>query len=233
MRFCIILVSPARPENVGAAARAMKTMGFAELRIVDSLAHQQPAARWVAHGSGDILDGAVTFPSLSAALHDVDFTIATTARSRAHFHYFCTPPELGGMLEEKRRWINRAALVFGREDSGLTNDELALADILTGVPMQADYPSLNLGQAVMVYCYQLASLVQSAAPAVAEAQPGQLAALRQRVDRLLVSLQVADDEKLRDWLQQRLGWLEQRDTAMLHTLLHDAEKALAEKDSEK
>ncbi len=54
MRLSIILVAPARAENVGAAARAMKTMGFSELRIVDSEAHQQPAARWVAHGSGDI-----------------------------------------------------------------------------------------------------------------------------------------------------------------------------------
>ena len=53
-----------------------------------------------------------------------------------------------------------AALVFGREDSGLTNEELALADVLTGAPMVASYPSLNLGRAVMVYCYQLASLIQ-------------------------------------------------------------------------
>ena len=54
--------------------------------------------------------------------------------------------------------------MFGREDSGLTNEELALADLLTGVPMQADYPSLNLGQAVMVYCYQLASLMGVSTP---------------------------------------------------------------------
>lgn len=59
--------------------------------------------------------------------------------------------------------MDHAALVFGREDSGLTNEELALADVLTGVPMVADYPSLNLGQAVMVYCYQLAGLIQQPA----------------------------------------------------------------------
>ncbi|STV09819.1 TrmH family RNA methyltransferase [Klebsiella pneumoniae subsp. pneumoniae] len=60
--------------------------------------------------------------------------------------------------------MNHTALVFGREDAGLTNEELALADVLTGVPMAADYPSLNLGQSVMVYCYQLASLMQQTAP---------------------------------------------------------------------
>ncbi len=59
--------------------------------------------------------------------------------------------------------MKHTALVFGREDSGLTNDELALADVLTGVPMVADYPSLNLGQSVMVYCYQLSSLQQQTA----------------------------------------------------------------------
>ena len=56
MRITIILVAPARAENIGAAARAMKTMGFSELRIVDSQAHLEPATRWVAHGSGDIID---------------------------------------------------------------------------------------------------------------------------------------------------------------------------------
>lgn len=227
MQLHIILVAPARPENVGAAARAMKTMGFSSLRIVDSDAHLQPAARWVAHGAGEILDAAQRFATLEQALADVDFTVATTARSRARFHYYSTPQELLGQLEERRQWCGQAALVFGREDSGLTNEELALADLLTGVPMQADYPSLNLGQAVMVYCYQLSALMNVAAPTPeAAADPGQLQALRQRAERLLHHLAVEDDQKLRDWLQQRLGSLPRRDTMMLHTLLHDIEKKL-------
>ena len=79
MQLHIVLVAPARPES--AAARAMKTMGFTSLRIVDSEAHLQPAARWVAHGAGEILDGVQTFATLEQALADVDFTVATTARS--------------------------------------------------------------------------------------------------------------------------------------------------------
>jgi len=227
MQLHIILVSPARPENVGAAARAMKTMGFASLRIVDSQAHKQPEAGWVAHGSNEILQNALHFNTLEEALADIDFTVATTARSRARFHYYCTPAELLGQLEEKRTWVDNAALVFGREDSGLTNEELALADILTGVPMAADYPSLNLGQAVMVFCYQLASLNQVVAEVPVYAEAGQLAALRSRIDRLLVAVEAGDDQKLSDWLHQRLGVLQQRDAAMLHTLLHDIEKKLA------
>ena len=226
MQLHIVLVAPARPENVGAAARAMKTMGFTSLRIVDSEAHLQPAARWVAHGAGDILDGVQTFATLEQALADVDFTVATTARSRARFHYYCTPQQLLGQLSERSQWVDQAALVFGREDSGLTNEELELADLLTGVPMQADYPSLNLGQAVMVYCYQLSELMNVSAPQEPVANEGQLKALRQRAEGLLAALEVSDDQKLRDWLHQRLGVLQQRHTAMLHTLLHDIAKKL-------
>ncbi|MDS0111747.1 tRNA/rRNA methyltransferase, partial [Enterobacter hormaechei subsp. steigerwaltii] len=180
MHLSIVLVAPARAENIGAAARAMKTMGFTDLRIVDSTAHLEPAARWVAHGSGDILDNITTYATLADALHDISFTVATTARSRAKFHYYATPAELVPMLEEKSQWLEKAALVFGREDSGLTNEELELADVLTGAPMVADYPSLNLGQAVMVYCYQLASLIQISQPPVTVSDENQLAALRVR-----------------------------------------------------
>lgn len=228
MRLSIVLVSPARAENIGAAARAMKTMGFSDLRIVDSEAHLEPATRWVAHGSGDIIDNITCYSTLADALHDVDFTVATTARSRAKFHYYATPQELLPMLVEKSQWMGHAALVFGREDSGLTNDELALADVLTGVPMVADYPSLNLDQAVMVYCYQLSSLLQHSPQPLASGGENQLQALRARITALLSQLEVADDVKLADWLQQRIGLLEQRDTAMLHRLLHDIEKKLTE-----
>ncbi|RRZ88156.1 tRNA/rRNA methyltransferase [Erwinia sp. 198] len=229
MRFPLILVSPARPENVGAAARAMKTMGFDELRIVNSQAHLEAGARRVAHGAGEILEKATHWPSLAAALADIDFSIATTARSRAKFRYYATPQQVESQLAEKQQWLGSAALVFGREDTGLTNEELDLVDLLTGIPMAADYPSLNLGQAVMVYCYQLAALRQVAVAPAVTADGQQLKALRQRLSQLVERLEVSDDRKLVDWLDQRLGTLQQRDTAMLHRLLHDIEKNLIDK----
>lgn len=231
MRFPLILVSPARPENIGAAARAMKTMGFSELRIVASDAWQDPAARRVAHGAGEILDNLRTCATLQEALADIDFSVATTARSRAKFRYYATPQQVETQLLEKQQWVNSMALVFGREDSGLTNEELDLVDLLTGIPMAQDYPSLNLGQAVMVYCYQLAALNRVAPPAAAPADAQQLDALRQRFDRLLQRLEVSDDRKMADWIDQRIGLLEQRDSAMLHRLLHDVEKKLIDKSS--
>lgn len=226
MQIHIVLVAPARAENVGAAARAMKTMGFTSLRIVDSQADSVQAARWVAHGATDILDNANHFDTLEQALADVDFSVASTARSRARFHYYCTPQELSAILLEKQGWMTRCALVFGREDSGLTNDELAQVDLLSGVPMAADYPSLNLGQAVMVFCYQLSSLMGVHAVQAPAPQGEQLAALRARSRRLLSTLGVEGDTKLSDWLDQRLGLLAQRDTAMLHRLLYDIESTL-------
>ena len=231
MRFPLILVSPARAENIGAAARAMKTMGFSELRIVASDAWQDPAARRVAHGAGDILDNLRTFDTLNDALADIDFSVATTARSRAKFRYYATPQQVEAQLLEKRQWVNSMALVFGREDSGLTNEELEQVDLLTGIPMAQDYPSLNLGQAVMVYCYQLSALNRVAPPAAPQADVQQLDALRQRFERLLQTLEVSDDRKMADWIDQRIGLLEQRDSAMLHRLLHDVEKKLIDKSS--
>jgi len=231
MRFPLILVSPARAENIGAAARAMKTMGFSELRIVASDAWQDPAARRVAHGAGEILDNLRTFDTLSDALADIDFSVATTARSRARFRYYATPQQVEAQLLEKRQWVNSMALVFGREDSGLTNEELDQVDLLTGIPMAQDYPSLNLGQAVMVYCYQLSALNRVAPPAAPQADAQQLDALRQRFERLLQTLEVSDDRKMADWIDQRIGLLEQRDSAMLHRLLHDVEKKLIDKSS--
>ena len=233
MRFPLILVSPARAENVGAAARAMKTMGFSELRIVSSEVHLDAVARRVAHGATDILDNASRWETLTAALEDIDFSIATTARSRARYRYYATPQQVQAVLEEKQQWTGSAALVFGREDSGLTNEELELADLLTGIPMANDYPSLNLGQAVMVYCYQLSKLNQVEAAKASAADGQQLQALRQRFHQLLAQLEVSDDEKLSDWIDQRVGLLEQRDSAMLHRLLHDIEKKLTDKSSAK
>lgn len=80
----------------------------------------------------------------------------------------------------------------------------------------------------MVLCYQFSSLMQVSAPRHATADPQQLQALRARLHQLLERLDVSDDLKMTDWLDQRLGLLEQRDSAMLHRLLHDIEKKLTE-----
>ena len=137
-----------------------------------------------------------------------------------------TIQEVVDRLHEEYDWSDSVSNLSAKlqRESIRYKEVVELADVLTGVPMVADYPSLNLGQAVMVYCYQLATLIQQPAKSDTTADQHQLQALRERAMTLLTTLAVADDIKLVDWLQQRLGLLEQRDTAMLHRLLHDIEK---------
>ena len=149
-----ILVEPQTPGNVGAAARAIKTMGFRHLRLVNPCDFRKQEARWMAHASEDILDAAEVFPSLEAALTDIHFAVATTQRER-EFHFpFFTPKELAAEITPISQ-KHRIALVFGREQSGLTNAEIRLCHAISTIPAAVSHPSLNLAQAVMVYAYEL------------------------------------------------------------------------------
>ena len=160
MHIVFILVEPKRGENVGAAARAMTTMGFSELRLVGTALQDTPSARALAHGASDLLDRAQSYDSLAAATADIDFVVGSSAKRRHQRRYHHTPPELRELLGEKQGTVARAAIVFGREDHGLSNLEIRLCDAITQVPMAAPYPSLNLGQAVMLYSYSLADLAR-------------------------------------------------------------------------
>ncbi len=149
-----ILVEPQTPGNIGAASRALKTMGFRNLLLVNPGEFITPEARWMAHASEDILEGAQLFPSLREAIADKHFVVATTQRPRGfHLPYFSAKE-----LAEKAVPVSqdhRIAIVFGREQTGLTNEELALCDAVSTVPAFTRHPSLNLAQTVMIYCYEL------------------------------------------------------------------------------
>ncbi len=101
MHLSIVLVAPARPENIGAAARCHEDHGFYRFTYCGQRRAPGACGTLVAHGSGDILDNITTYATLADALHDISFTVATTARSRAKFHYYATPAELVPMLKKK------------------------------------------------------------------------------------------------------------------------------------
>ncbi len=149
-----VLVEPQTPGNIGAAARALKTMGFRNLVLVNPADPTSPEARWMAHASEDILKSAQLFTDLGEAIADKHFVVATTQRER-NFHLpYYTPKELA----EKVLPItveHKIAIVFGREQTGLTNRELSMCDAVSTVPAHTRHPSLNLAQAVMIYCYEL------------------------------------------------------------------------------
>ena len=226
MELVFVLFEPQVPENVGAAARALNTMGFNQLRVVNSDAHLQPAAGWVAHGSDGILEAVEHYDSLEAALKDCELVVGTTAKHRAGYRELVEPDELQQLLEHKVDTLGRVALLFGREDRGLSNDELACCDLLSSIPLANPYPSLNLGQAVMLFAYALSKLQAQTRHLKPSANPeGQLKALRQRLELLVDGLGYAPDSKLQGWMQQRLGRLNSEDIRFLHSLCAALEKS--------
>ncbi len=153
-RICIILVEPQTPGNVGMVCRAMKNMGLRHLRLVKGCRTDHSEARRFAVSARDLLDGAVRFESLEEALADIEISVATTRRIGKYRQETMEPAELVAKLREKMG-SGRAALVFGREDNGLSTDELALCRWQATIPTSDDYGSLNLGQAVLLFCYEV------------------------------------------------------------------------------
>lgn len=225
MQIVFVLVEPARQENIGAAARALRTMGFGDLWLVGGTIERR--AREVAHQSGDVLDRARHFPDLAAALAKVDFSIATGARRRLERDDYLTPEDCRTALAGKRAAVRRAALVFGRESSGLTGAELALCDAASRIPLAVEQPSLNLAQAVMVYAWTLRGLGTAAAGATAiaatDTETGTPAAptfhrARQALDEALDRLGIGTDDNLRRRARELLARCDDRDLGMLMLL---------------
>jgi len=150
-----VLVEPLTAGNIGSAARAIKNMGFSSLRIVNpkcSLA--EPELFWLAHGAKDIVEGAQVFATLQEAVADCSTLVGTSHKARRHDKFCATPRELGPKITEISQ-ENRIAIIFGRENHGLSNDEIDLCHWIVNIPAATFHPSLNLAQAVMLVCYEL------------------------------------------------------------------------------
>jgi len=156
MRIRVVLSRPSHPGNIGAAARAMKTMGFADLALVQPREFPHAEATALAAGAADLLDTARVHPSLDAALADCIVAAGLSARRRELTHPPQTlrdaAPELAAIATSQ----GRVALVFGNETSGLSNEELARCQRFVTIPANPAYSSLNLAAAVQVACYELA-----------------------------------------------------------------------------
>ena len=230
MEIFFILMAPARPENVGAAARALKTMGFSRLRIVASDVHLRPEADWVAHGAQELLQQVMSFPTLPEALADLDLIVATTARQRGEHHRYLTPEAVCQQIRNKQG-LQRIGILFGCEESGLSNAQLAEADLISYLPLRVGYPSLNLGQAIMLYAYELSSLLDESLSPKVDTEPAiaQVHALQHASAQILNQIGVKQDEKLRKWVMDGIPLLAQRDMNLLHLLCKDLALALVDK----
>lgn len=161
----IVLVRPQMGENIGAAARAMWNFGLEGMRVVaprDGWPNPQAVA--MASGAGRLLDEARHFDELRSALQDCHFTFATTARPRGMTKPVYTPE---AAMQEARDRIargERVGLIFGPERAGLENDDIAQASAIISVPVNPDFPSLNLAQCVLLCAYEWRRATESATP---------------------------------------------------------------------
>ncbi|MGH9654723.1 MAG: RNA methyltransferase [Bryobacteraceae bacterium] len=150
----IVLVSPRNPVNIGAAARAMSNFGFTSLRLVTPYDVAFREAR-SAVGSRYILEQAEVFENLAAAVCDCTLVMGTTAVGHRNLHVPLHRLEAGASILKEQLASSNAALVFGCEKFGLSNDDLSHCHSLLRIPTRAEHGSMNLGQAVAICMYEM------------------------------------------------------------------------------
>jgi TrmH family RNA methyltransferase len=201
----IVLVEPREAGNVGAAARVMKNFGFEELWIVGEHPVLQPLSSWWASGADDVVQQARFTPDLGAALADAHVTVATSSLRGRTAEAQLTPFEVAS-VHASLRSDQTVALVFGRENSGLTQREVALCQRTAVIPTNPAFPTMNLAQAVGAFCFVASSMVP--APVERELAPGELIErLHQRAQALLLEVGFLHDsgERIYDDLRAIAG----------------------------
>lgn len=150
----IVLVNTSHTGNIGSVARAMKTMGLKHLYLVDPVSPPDSHSSALAAGATDVLGNATTVDTLEQAIQGCGLVVGTSARSRTLPWPMLEPRSCGIKLVEES--VNYpVALVFGRENNGLSNDELQLCHFHVCIPANPDYSSLNLAAAVQTLCYEI------------------------------------------------------------------------------
>ncbi|MGC8865710.1 MAG: tRNA/rRNA methyltransferase [Bacteroidales bacterium] len=220
LKISFILVEPAVPGNVGAAARAIKTMGFSDLRLVNPCDHLSQEARLLAHASNEILENALVFSSLQEALADIDFSVATSAKRRNVKEDIILSYNLPEFIRKKDDAIHHLAVVFGREESGLTNEEINLCHRISKVPLQTYYPSLNLAQSVMIYAYELSEFSITGLKDKKHHPAGEasVSAMLHRTKLLLHHLDLGPNRLIHGRIMERLTELGHDDINLIHSV---------------
>ena len=173
----IVLVAPTHPGNIGAAARAMRTMGLADLRLVRPRRFPSAEATERAAGAFEVLERARVDDDLADALADCGWAVAATARPRRLEWVQLDPREAGRELV-RRAASGPVAAVFGRESAGLTNDEIDRCQAVLRIPTAPDFRSLNIAAAVQIAAYEVARAAAGLEGAAGPAGPAEAGAPR-------------------------------------------------------
>lgn len=203
----IVLVEPQSSGNVGSVARAMKNTGFKNLTLINPCDYKNNEAFSFACKADDMLFRARVYNTLDDCIKDSDIVIGTTRRMGKLRYPLLTLHEAVPKILELGA-ANRVSILFGREDKGLTNEEIPLCDILLEIPTHPEYPSINLSHAVFTVCYHLFIAAGAKSPAVRVAP-------REELERMYVHM----EETLR-----KIGYGEHGGEYLLQSILRSFRK---------
>ena len=228
-----ILVDTMESGNIGASARALKNCGFSRLELVRPENFPSGEAGWFAHGADDVLSSAGVFPDLASALRDKSVVVGTTRRAGKKRGQTVSVREAAGRIRGLAE-RNRVALLFGREDGGLRNDQAAECSFMIRIPSSSQHPSFNLAQAVLIVAYELFLTSEPLKPSAVAITGDELTGLFERLRGLMKTAGyepkgIRDDEEgiLADLKRiiSRAG-ITPREARMLHGIISQLETGL-------
>lgn len=202
--LCIVMVHTSHPGNIGSAARAMMTMGVSDLRLVNPNRPNSPDTIALASGATGILENAKITNTLAEAVQDCQYVVGTSARSERTLRWPQMTARECAETVAPRLSQQKTAIVFGRERSGLTNEELDHCHALVHIPMALENYSLNIASAVQVLCYEHAMAVMTKQPQASDHELGeevanadQMEGFYQHLEQTLIDVRYLDPENPR------------------------------------
>ncbi|WP_455233989.1 tRNA (cytosine(32)/uridine(32)-2'-O)-methyltransferase TrmJ [Thiogranum longum] len=202
----IVLVNTSHPGNIGAAARTMKNMGLTDLHLVDPQSYPSAEATARASGADDLLAHARCYQTLDEAIADSTLVVGASARSRSLPVPTLDPRNCAQLIYQQPDPA-RVSILFGRERTGLTNDELDRCHYLVRIPCNPEYPSLNIAAAVQVVAYELRMAasepgVSEAVRATEHASAAELERFYSHLEQTLIELKFLDPENPRQLMRR-------------------------------
>jgi TrmH family RNA methyltransferase len=237
-RVVVVLDEPQDPVNIGMVVRTMKNMGLSRLRLVRPGGFDPHRIRGVAHTGADVVESVELFERLDDALVGASLVVGTTGRGRRVRRNYMRAREAAGEVLELARSGDEVALVFGREDRGLSNEELDLCNRLVVIPTDADHSSLNLAQAVLVVAYEIFLAAEAAPPfkeprrAAARADRAELESLFAEVEASLHAIDFFKAQKVKPLMRTvrevaARADLDERETALFKAMAYEVRNFLA------
>lgn len=202
-RIRIVLVEPQHPGNIGAAARAMKTMGLQDLALVRPQKFPHREATDMAVGAADVLERAKVVPDLRQAVGDCAYVVGSSARLRSLPHNTTTPRELAPRLAREVK--GRIAIVFGPERVGLSNEDFELCHELVSVPADPEFRVLNLASTVQILCYEMRLAETPGLPGAPEREPvnqQEMELFFEHLERVLVTIRFLNPKHPRQLMRR-------------------------------